>query len=215
MSEHSHTSEQIISASRTSGHAIVCVGGSAGSLNAYKKILEHLPVDLDLVTVIVNHVTRSFDKLHVILPRSTKMPVELITDRLRIQPNHVYIIPAKSELHIFGGEFRLAPVSKTSGWPDVITIFMRSLARHYDGKLIAVIVSGLDGDGAAAMADIKDVGGITFAQMPDTAEWSDMPESAIKTGFVDYVLSAEDIALKIREIVADGRRSNWGQRDIG
>ena len=135
------------------------------------------------------------------------MPVELITDRLRIQPNHIYIIPAKSELHVDGGEFRLAPISKSTGWPDVITIFMRSLARHWDGKLIAVIVSGLDGDGAAAMGEIKDVGGITFVQAPDTAEWSDMPDAAIKTGFVDFVLSAEDIALKIAEIVAAGRRS--------
>lgn len=207
MSEHSHAREQIMSASRTIGHAIVCVGGSAGSLNAYKKLLEHLPVDLDLVTVIVNHVTRSFDKLHEILPRHTKMPVELITDKLRIQPNHVYIIPAKSELHVYGGEFRLTPISKSTGWPDVITIFLRSLVRHWDGKILAVIVSGLDGDGAAAMGNVKEVGGITFAQTPDMAEWSDMPESAMKTGFVDYVLSAEDIALKIGEIVAGGRRS--------
>ena len=190
-----------------SGYTIVCVGGSAGSLNTYKELLEHLPVELDIVTVIVNHVTRSFDKLHVILARHTKMPVELVRDGLRIQPNRVYIIPAKSELRMFGGEFRLAPISKSTGWPDVITIFLRSVARHWDGKSIAVIVSGLDGDGAAAMGDIKQVGGITFAQAPDTAEWSDMPEGAIKTGFVDFVLPAEEIALKIAEIVAGGRRS--------
>ena len=187
-----------------SGFPIVCVGGSAGSLNAYKTFLENLPEDLGVAIVVVNHITRSLAKLHEILPRHTKIPVVLITDRLRMQPNHVYIIPAKRELHVYDNEFRLEPISKSKGWPDVITIFLRSLAGHWDGKLIAVIVSGLDGDGAAALGDIKDVGGIIFAQTPDTAEWSDMPEDAIKTGYVDFVLSAGDIARKIAEIVAAG-----------
>lgn len=67
------------------------------------------------------------------------------------------------------GEFRLTPISKPSGWPDVITVFLRSLTQNWDGKLIAVIVSGYDGDGAAALCGIKEVGGITIAQKPDTA----------------------------------------------
>ena len=66
--------------------------------------------------------------------------------------------------------------------------------------LVAVIVSGLDADGAEALREIKEAGGITIAQTPDTAEWSDMPESAIKTGYIDFVLSVEDIAQKIAEI---------------
>lgn len=192
---------------RASNFGIVCVGGSAGSLDAYKQFLQSLPRNLGIAIVIVNHVTRSFDKLHEILPRHTNMPVELVTDRLRIQPNHVYIIPARQELHVFDGEFRLKPISKARGWPDVITIFLRSLARQWDGKLIAVIVSGLDGDGAAAMGDIKRVGGVTIVQTPETAEWSDMPEDAIKTGSVDFVLPAGDIARKISEIVVVERRS--------
>ena len=85
--------------------------------------------------------------LHEVLPRYTQMPVELITERLCIQPNHVFIIPADRDLHVLHGEFRLKPISKPSGWPDVITVFLRSLVQHWDGKLVAVIVSGLDGDG--------------------------------------------------------------------
>jgi chemotaxis response regulator CheB len=82
----------------------------------------------------------------------------------------------------------------------VITQFLRSLAQNWDGKLVAVIVSGLDSDGAEALGNIKEAGGITIAQTPDTAEWSDMPESAIKTGHIDLVLSLEDIAQKIVRI---------------
>jgi chemotaxis response regulator CheB len=66
--------------------------------------------------------------------------------------------------------------------------------------VIAVIVSGYDGDGADALCDIKDVGGITIAQKLDTAAEPDMPESAIASGCIDFVLSPEQIAEKIVEI---------------
>ena len=85
----------------------------------------------------------------------------------------------------------------------MITQFLRSLAQNWDGKLVAVIVSGLDGDGAEGLSSIKGAGGITIAQTPETAEWADMPESAIKTGHIDFVLSPEDIAQKIVRIARE------------
>src|SRR5471030_2368804 len=130
------------------------------------------------------------------------MPVELITEGLLIQPNRVFIIPAQRDLHVLEGEFHLKPISKPRGWPDVITVFLRSLTEFWDGKLIVVIVSGYDGDGAAALCGIKDVGGITIAQKPETADQPDMPDSAIASGCIDFVLSPEDIA---REIVRIAR----------
>jgi len=177
---------------------VVCVGGSAGGLDAYTRLLRHLPADMGVAIVIVNHLRTVATSLHEILPSYTEMPVELITERLLIQPNHVFIIPEQRDLHVLDGEFRLKPISKPRGWPDVITVFLRSLTAHWDGKLIAVIVSGFDGDGAAALCGIKEAGGITIAQRPDTARQPDMPESAIESGCIDYVLSPEDIA---REIV--------------
>ncbi len=179
---------------------IVCVGGSAGGLDAYIRLLKNLPCDMGVAIVIVNHLRTVATTLHEILPHHTKMPVELITERLDIEPNHVFIIPEKRDLHVLDGEFRLKPISKPWGWPDVITVFLRSLAAHWDGQLIAVIVSGLDGDGAAALSDIKAVGGITIAQRPETAAKSDMPESAIESGYVDFVLGPEEIAKEIVRI---------------
>jgi len=128
------------------------------------------------------------------------MPVELITERLLIEPNHVFIMPAQRDLHVLAGEFRLKPISKPRGWPDVITVFLRSLTHHWDGKLIAVIVSGFDGDGAAALCGIKEVGGITIAQKLETAAQPDMPESAIQSGCIDFILSPEAIAKEIVRI---------------
>jgi len=179
---------------------VICVGGSAGGLDAYTRLLKNLPDNMGVAIVIVNHVRTLATRLHEILPNYTKMPVELITERLDIQPNHVFIIPEQRDLHILNEEFRLKPISKPRGWPDVITVFLNSLTQNWDGKLIAVIVSGYDGDGAEALKGIKDVGGITIAQKPDTAIQPDMPQSAIESGYIDFVLSPEDIAKEIIRI---------------
>jgi chemotaxis response regulator CheB len=124
---------------------VVCVGGSAGGLDAYTRLLRHLPVDLGVAFVIVNHLRTVATRLHEILPSFTQMPVELITDRLDIKPNHVFIIPEQRDLHILDGEFRLKPISKPRGWPDVITVFLRSLTHRWgDGVSpapLAVIAS--------------------------------------------------------------------------
>ena len=185
---------------------IVCVGGSAGGLDAYTRLLQHLPNDMGVAIVIVNHLRTVATLLHEILPRYTKMPVELITERLDIKPNHVFIIPEKRDLHILKDEFRLKPISKPRGWPDVITVFLRSLTKNWDGKLIAVIVSGYDSDGAEALCGIKEVGGITIAQKPETAAKPDMPESAIASGYIDYILSPEDIAKEIVRIAHEVKK---------
>jgi len=179
---------------------IVCVGGSAGGLDAYTRLLRCLPGDMGAAIVIVNHLRTVATRLHEILPRYTTMPVTLITHKLLIRPNHVFIIPSQRDLHVLDGEFRLEPISKPRGWPDVITVFLRSLTRHWRGKLIAVIVSGYDGDGADSLCGIRRAGGITIAQKPDTARQRDMPESAIASGCVDFILSPEDIAQEIIRI---------------
>ncbi len=185
---------------------VICVGGSAGGLDAYIRLLQNLPPDLGVAIVIVNHLRNVATHLHEILPNHTKMPVELITERLDIEPNHVFVIPEKRDLHILDDEFRLKPISKPRGWPNVITVFLRSLATHWNGKLIAIIVSGYDGDGAEALCEIKEAGGITIAQMPDTASQPDMPETAIASGCIDFILSPKDIAKEIKRIANAGKK---------
>jgi len=179
---------------------IVCVGGSAGGLDAYIRLLQNLPTDMGVAIVIVNHIRSMPTQLHEILPYYTAMPVELVTENLKIKPDHVFIIPENRDLLVEKGEFHLTPISKPRGWPDVITVFLRSITRYWDGKLIAVIVSGYDGDGAAALCGIREAGGITIAQRPNTAKQPDMPESAIASGCIDFVLSPEEIAQEIVRI---------------
>jgi len=180
---------------------VVCVGGSAGGLDAYERFLQHMPDDLGVAIVIVNHLRQVATLLHEILPRYTRMPVSLITEGLVLKPNQVFIIPPQRDLHVLHGEFRLRPISKPQGWPDVITVFLGSLARHWNGRLIAVIVSGYDGDGAGALCEIRKVGGITIAQRLDTARSPDMPESAIASGCIDYIVTPEEMGGTIAKIV--------------
>jgi len=190
---------------------LVCVGGSAGGLDAYIRLVRHLPDNMNVALVIVNHLRVVPTLLHEILPQYTAMPVDLITEGMVVRPNHVFIIPAKRDLHVLDGKFRLKPISKPWGWPDVITVCLRSLAEHWHGKLIAVIVSGYDGDGADALGQIKTIGGITIAQKLDTADQPAMPESAIESGWIDFILSPEAIARKIIEIARD---ENWSLRQM-
>lgn len=186
--------------SNSKNFPIVCVGGSAGGLDAYTRLLHKLPADMGVAIVIVNHLRTVDTLLHEILPRYTSMPVELITDRLDIKPNHVFVIPSRRDLHVLNDEFHLKPISKPRGWSDTITVFLHSLMQHWNGKLIAVIVSGYDGDGSDALCGIKAVGGITIAQKPETATMPEMPNSAIQSGCIDFILNPEDIAKEIIRI---------------
>ena len=182
---------------------VVCVGGSAGGLKAYCELLQHLPADIGIAVVIVNHMRTAATTLHSILPRYTSMPVELITAKLVLEPNRVYVIPENRDLHVLDGSFLLLPVSKTLGWPNVITIFLQSLARHWHGKLIAIIVSGYDGDGAAALCEIKAVGEITIAQKSGAARVPSMPQEAVASGCIDMVLLPQDMGAEIARIARD------------
>jgi two-component system, chemotaxis family, protein-glutamate methylesterase/glutaminase len=196
-----HRGTVVNTGDRAKSFPVVCVGGSAGGLDAYVRLLQQLPADLGVALVIVNHQrVGPTTQLHHVLQHYTTMPVELISEGLNIQPNRVFVIPAQRDLHVLNGEFLLKPISKPRGWPDVITVFLCSLIAHWKGKVIAVIVSGYDGDGAAALCSIKEAGGITIAQKLETASQPDMPETAIATGCIDFVLSPEDIAGHILQI---------------
>ena len=181
---------------------LVCIGGSAGGLDGYIKILRCLPADLNVAVIIVNHITVAPTMLHEVLAQFSAMPVELVSEGLPIRVNRVYIIPSNRDLHITSGTFQLQPISKPRGWPDVITVFFQSVIENWDGKTVAVILSGYDGDGAAALCAIQAMGGITMAQKPSTAAYPDMPRSAIATGCIDFILSPEEIALEIRRLSA-------------
>jgi two-component system chemotaxis response regulator CheB len=186
---------------------VVCFGASSGGFEAYCTILSLLPSDTGMAYIIVHHQPADGKSLLVeILPRMTDMPVVLVADGERVRADHVYVVPAGMQVTMDGDEFRIRTLLKTSGWPKNITIFLQSLADDRQKRAIAVILSGFDSDGAAALKSIKEAGGLVFAQEFRTAKQPDMPQSAVKTGCVDRLLQPAEIAFQLGRI---GEERAW------
>ena len=180
---------------------VVCFGASSGGFDAYCTILGLLPSDTGMAYIIVHHQPADGKSLLVqILPRVTDMPVILVADGERVKADHVYVVPAGMQVTMDGDEFRIRTLLKTPGWPKNITIFLQSLAEDRQKRAIAVILSGFDSDGAAALKSIKDAGGIVFAQEFQSAKQPDMPQSAVATGCVDRLLQPAEIAFQLERI---------------
>ena len=194
--------------------SVVCFGASSGGFEAYCTILSLLPADTGMAYIIVHHQPADGKSLLVeLLPRKTKMPVVLVTDGEIVKADHVYVVPAGMQVTMDGDSFRLAPLVKPPDWPKNISIFLLSLAADRQKRAIAVILSGFDSDGAAALKSIKEAGGLVFAQDFQSAKQPDMPQSAVKTGCVDRVMTPEHIATELRRIGEEragaGMVSRW------
>jgi two-component system chemotaxis response regulator CheB len=189
--------------------SIVCFGASEGGLEAYLEIFSLLPAETGLVFIVIHHQPSDWKSLlPEIIPRYTAMPVTLVEDGELAKVNHVYVGPPGMQVHMEGKRFRLSPLLKRRGWPQNISIFLHSLASSQSKHAIAVILSGLDSDGAAALKPIKDAGGIVIAQDFHTAKQPSMPIHAVNTGCVDFLLSPVEIADKLRSIAEERTRLN-------
>jgi two-component system CheB/CheR fusion protein len=182
--------------------AIVGIGASAGGLGAVSEILSGLPSDPGVAIIVVQHLDRARDSLlSEILGRRTKLPVIEARDGMSIAPDHVYVIPPNATLTVGAGVLRLSPRAVGGTHMPVDALF-RSLADDCGEAAVGVVLSGADSDGAAGTQAIKHAGGITFAQDPDTAQFSGMPRSAVATGCVDFVLAAGEIAPELLRLAA-------------
>ena len=179
---------------------LVCLGASAGGVDALTRLVRALRPDLGCAFVVVNHFRRAATAMPEILARITSMRVLLITDGMPIERNHVYVIPSNCDLTLQEEHFHIGELSKPWGWPSVITVFLNSMAEHWMGRLVAVVLSGTGADGSDALESVKAAGGVTFVQKLETAAYPDMPQNAIATGFVDFELSPEEIAQELVRI---------------
>jgi len=172
---------------------VVCLGGSAGGLEAYMDILGSLPADTGMGFVIAPH--RALEYAHLLpqlLRRVTGMPVVEVKQGMRLEPNRVFVMPPRVDMSLVGNVFDLRTTSRPPGWPKTINIFLCSLAEAAGPRAVAVILSGLDGDGSGALKAIKLAGGLTFAQ--SDASYDSMPRTAVETGHIDYLLPVSGIA---------------------
>ena len=172
---------------------VVCLGGSAGGLEAYLEILGSLPADTGMAFVVAPHRALEYaNLLPDILRKVTGMLVLEVTRGMRLEPNRVFVMPPRVDMSLAGNAFDLRTTSRPAGWPKTINTFLCSLAEAAGPRAVAVILSGLDGDGSAALKAIKSAGGLTFAQ--SDASYDSMPRTAVETGHIDYLLPASGIA---------------------
>ncbi len=177
---------------------IVGIAASAGGLEAFTELIRHLPTDTGMAFVLIQHLSPDHESLlPEILGRVTTMPVRQVQDQMRVVPNGVYVIPPNSQMTLVDGILRLAPRQKSDGKYLPADIFFESLATDCGNKAIAIVLSGMDGDGAQGVKAIKVAGGVTFAQSDNTAQFNSMPNTAVATGNVDFVLPPQTIAAEL------------------
>ncbi len=180
---------------------IVGIGASAGGLESFTQLLQALPPDTGMAFVLIQHLEPSHTSLlSEILARTTGMVVHEAQQGITIAPNCVYVIPPNKRMTCKAGKLHLQPRQLTRGTHLPIDEFFQSLAKERGDNAIAIVLSGSGSDGTIGIAAIKANGGITFAQDPDSAEFSSMPQSAIATQQIDFVLPPASIAAELLRI---------------
>ena len=174
---------------------VVGIGASAGGLEPLERLFSRLPPDTGMAFVVVQHLSPDFKSLmSELLSRRTPMPVRLAEHEMPVEPNSVYLIPPTKEMTIRQRRLHLSDKDPKHGLALPIDLFFRSLAQDLGERAVAVVLSGSGSDGSRGIQDVSRAGGIVLCESPDTAQFNGMPVSAMNSGVVDQVLTAEEIA---------------------
>ena len=175
---------------------VVAIGASAGGPEAVCGLLDHLSPSLGMAFIIILYTFPDQPDIIKALQRHTPMKVVEARHHLLLEMNKVYFLPAGSYLGIDGNRFVHLPLLRPDKTYHVIDHFLTTMAAVYKNNAYAVILSGAGADGTAGVRAVRAEGGITFAQ-DDTAAFRGMPQTAIESGFIDFVLSPEEIAARL------------------
>jgi two-component system CheB/CheR fusion protein len=177
---------------------IVGIGASAGGLEAFIQLLSKIPKDTGLAFILVQHLEPSHPSLAAnIIAKSIRLPIFEAQNSMKIKPNQVYIIPPNYDMQIINGSLQLSPRSDETGLHLTIDLFFQSLALAEGRKAIGIVLSGTGTDGTQGLRAIKTEGGLTFAQLPNSAKFDGMPQNAINAGVADFILTPTNIAKEL------------------
>ncbi len=187
---------------------VIGIGASAGGLEAFKKFIRPISQNSGMAYILVQHLHPEHNSsLPEILQRETQVKVEEVSDNVIVKPNRIYIIPANKILIANDGVLRLRPRPKDKkNMP--IDIFFSSLAEVHQNHAIGIILSGTGEDGTAGLKKIKDHGGITMAQDSTSAAFDDMPQNAIRSEVVDFILPPEEMPKQLLELESTFKKLN-------
>ena len=177
---------------------IVGLGASAGGIQALKEFFTQVPEGSGIAYVVILHMSPEHEsKLAEILQSSTAIPVTQVRERIKVEPDHVYVIPPNQNLAMADGHLALTHMIGAEERRSPVDLFFRTLAEANEDRGVSVILSGTGANGSMGIKRIKEYGGVAFVQDPKEAEYDDMPRNAIATGMADYILPVAEIPAKI------------------
>ncbi len=183
----------------------VAIGSSAGGLRALSMVLSDLSGDLPVAILVVQHLEPRHKSLMAeILQRSCKMKIKEAEHGEDIKPSIVYLATPNKHMLASDGKLVLTSTAFVHSVRPSIDLLFESVAADFGNKAIGIILTGTGYDGAIGIRAIKERGGTTIAQDEKTSEFFGMPQAAIATGAVDFILPLQDIAHAI-EMLARGR----------
>ncbi len=179
---------------------VIGIGASAGGIKAFEDFFKATPVVKSAAFVLIQHLDPNHKSiLDEIIQRHTEMPVKQISGDEKIEAGSIYVIPPNKQIEINKGTIKVSPLERNRGLQLTVDTFFRSLGNELKEKAIGVILSGTGSDGSLGIKAIKEMGGLTIVEDPATAEHEGMPESAVKTDLIDYVIPIAEMPAVIEQ----------------
>jgi two-component system, chemotaxis family, protein-glutamate methylesterase/glutaminase len=187
-------------------YGIVAIAASAGGITALTRVLGDLPVGFPVPVLVVQHLDRRHQTIIAeVLGRRVKLPVRLAREGDLAAPGTIYIAPPDRHLLVSAeGTLTLSSSELVHFVRPSADLLFESVAGSYGPKAIACVLTGSGSDGAMGVSAIKSRGGTVIAEDPDLAEFKGMPEAAVASGAVDFVLPLDEIGTVIRGLVEAG-----------
>ncbi len=172
----------------------VVVGASAGGVEVMMKLVTSLPTDLPAAILIAMHMSPNHKSLMPdIFNHCGTLKAQGAEDGMKVKNGNIYVSAPGLHLTVNDDHIRLLAGPKVNGFRPAIDALFTSAAEAYGPRVVGVVLSGLLDDGTEGLIRIKEHGGVSIAQDPDEALYSDMPRSAINWDHVDYIQGVADI----------------------
>lgn len=189
-------------------YELIVIGASWGGLRAVSEVIEALPEGFDVPVVLAQHRRDPGVGMASLLATRTRLQVEDVEDKQPIERGHIYLAPANYHLLIQPGWFSLSTDERVNFARPSIDVLFESAAQAYGDRVIGVILTGANEDGAAGLARVKELGGVAVIQDPSSAERHEMPGAALAAiAAADAVLPLEEIGPFLYGLVVEPARA--------
>jgi two-component system CheB/CheR fusion protein len=180
------------------GFLIVGIGASAGGISALKTFFENVKTDAGIAYVVILHLSPEHESwLADVLQTVSPLPVTQVRKKVKVEPDHVYVVPPNRSLSMQAGNIVVKPLATDEERRAPVDIFFRTLAQSHGQHAVCVVLSGTGANGSMGLKRIKEAGGAAFVQNPREAEFSEMPRNSIATELVDAILPVKEIPARI------------------